>query len=304
VGRADVRASALRVAALQTRPVFGDVEGNVARAVALADRVRPRAELYVFPELMTSGYVFVARSEVTALAETPGAHAAHAPGLAALAAWAKTRGVWACAGFPEKDGVRVYNSAALIAPSGRVVDVYRKIHLFDEEKRWFEPGDRAPVVTRVGRARVGMLVCYDWRFPEIARVLALAGADVIAHPSNLVVPKFAQQAMRVRALENRVYAVTANRVGEDVRPRKRLGFTGRSQIVGVNGELLATAPARGERAIAASLDLARARDKTFTPRNDLFGDRRPEFYEDIAFSARHTSRTRRSRAATGRRAWT
>ncbi len=280
--------SSIRVAAIQTRPVFGDVEGNVARAIALAEGVRPAAQLYVFPELMTSGYVFVARSEAMALAETPGAHPAHAPGLAALAAWAKARKVWACAGFPEKDGTRVFNSAALIAPNGRVADVYRKIHLFDEEKRWFAPGDRAPRVTRVGPARVGMLVCYDWRFPEIARVLALAGADVIAHPSNLVVPKFAQQAMRVRALENRVYAVTANRVGEDVRPGTRLGFTGKSQIVGVNGELLASAPARTPRSIAATLDLAKARNKTFTPRNDLFGDRRPEMYEVVVKRVRPT----------------
>jgi predicted amidohydrolase len=282
--------SKFRVAALQTRPVFGDVDGNVRRATALADTVAPRADLYVFPELMTSGYVFVARSEALALAETPGPGGTlrdvHAPGLHALAAWAKGKGVWACVGFPEQDGTRVYNSAALIAPSGRVADVYRKLHLFDEEKRWFAPGDRAPRVTRVGAARVGMLVCYDWRFPEIARVLALAGADVIAHPSNLVVPKFAQQAMRVRALENRVFAVTANRVGEDVRPGTRLGFTGRSEIVDVNGALLAAAPARATRAIAATIDLARARDKTFTPRNDLFGDRRPEFYDALARPAR------------------
>jgi predicted amidohydrolase len=273
----------LRVAAIQTRPVFGDVEGNVARAVALAERVRPRAALYVFPELMTSGYVFVARSEVMALAETPGArHDAHAPGLAALRAWAKSRRAWVCAGFPEQDGTRVYNSAALVAPNGRIADVYRKIHLFDEEKRWFLPGDRLPVVTRVGSARVGMMICYDWRFPELARLLALDGADLIAHPSNLVVPKFAQQVMRTRALENRLYAVTANRVGEDVRPGKRLGFTGRSQIIGVNGDVLASAGARTPKAIAATLDLARARDKTFTPRNDLMRDRRPEFYRRLS----------------------
>jgi len=270
-----------RVAALQTRPVFGDVSGNVRRALALADRVTPAAALYVFPELAFSGYAFESRAEARALAETP--DGADAPGLSALAAWTKARRTHAVVGFPERGARgRIYNSAALLGPDGRVKDVYRKLHLFDTEKLWATPGDRAPRVTRVGAARVGMLVCYDWRFPEIARVLALAGADLIAHPSNLVVPGFAQQAMRVRALENRVYAVTANRVGADVRPGTTIAFTGKSQIVDVNGAVLAAAGARAPRALAADLDLASARNKRFTARNDLMGDRRPEFYSDVA----------------------
>lgn len=274
----------LRVAAVQTRPVFGDVEGNLRRALALADRISPRAALHVFPELAFSGYAFVSVAEARALAETPNARrTAEAPGLAGLGAWAKARRAWAVAGFPERGpGGRVYNSAALIGPDGRVRDVYRKLHLFDTEKLWFAPGDRAPRVTRVGPARVGMLVCYDWRFPEIARVLALAGADVIAHPSNLVVPELAQQAMRVRALENRVWTVTANRVGEDARPTTTIGFTGRSQVVDPNGRVVAAAGARATRALVAELDPARARDKRFTARNDLVRDRRPEFYGPLA----------------------
>jgi predicted amidohydrolase len=272
--------STFRVAALQTRPVFGDVEGNARRALALADRLEPRAALYVFPELAFSGYVFVSQAEARALAETPNARRdAEATGLSALATWAKARRVHAIAGFPERGpGGRVYNSAALIGPDGRVIDVYRKLHLFDAEKLWFAPGDRAPRVSRVGKAHVGMLVCYDWRFPEVARVLALAGADMIAHPSNLVVPALAQQAMCVRAMENRVWTVTANRVGEDVRPGVTLGFTGRSQIVDPVGRVVASAGPTATKAFAYGLDLARARDKRFTSRNDLFGDRRPEFY--------------------------
>jgi predicted amidohydrolase len=269
----------LRVAAVQARPVFGDVAGNVARATALADRVAPRATLYVFPELATSGYAFASHGEAAALAETPGAGGARAEGLSAFAAWARARRAWAVVGFPERDGRRRFNSAALLGPDGRIHDVYRKLHLFDTEKRWFTPGDRAPRVVRVGAARVGMLICYDWRFPELARVLALAGADVLAHPSNLVVPAAAQQAMLVRALENRVFAVTANRVGEDVRPGGlRIGFTGRSQIAGPDGRLLARAGAARAAVLAADLPLLRARDKWFTERNHVFRDRRPEFY--------------------------
>ena len=274
----------IRVAALQTRPVFGDVAGNARRALALADRVTPRAALYVFPELALSGYAFESRAEARALAESPDSRRqGGAPGLAAVAAWARERRVHVVLGFPELGPRgRVYNSAALIGPDGRLKDVYRKLHLFDAEKLWFAPGDRVPRVSKVGPAKVGMLVCYDWRFPEIARVLALAGADLIAHPSNLVVPALAQQATRVRALENRVYFVTANRVGADVRPGVTLGFTGRSQIVDVNGGVLAVAGARGTKALVADLDLARARDKTFTRRNELFTDRRPAFYGALA----------------------
>ncbi len=276
------RSRPFRVAALQTRPVFGDVDRNVQRALALANRVTPAAALYVFPELMTSGYAFASRAEARALAETPGARPAHAPGLHALAAWAKAKKTHVVAGFPEKDGARVYNSAALIGPDGRLKDVYRKLHLFDDEKLWFAPGDRAPRVSRVGPARVGMLVCFDWRFPEIWRVLALAGADLIAHPSNLVVPRAAQQATLVRALENRVFVVTANRVGEDVRPDRRIGFTGLSQIAAPDGSKLARAGARAVKVLAATLDLSKAREKKFAGRNDIFRDRRPEYYEAVA----------------------
>jgi len=128
-----------RVAALQTRPVFGDVEANVARALASASTVD--AALYVFPELMTSGYAFASRAEARALAETPGGREASAPGLHALSKWARARRAFVIAGFPEKGGARVYNSSALIGPDGRVRDVYRKLHLFDDEKLWFAPGD-------------------------------------------------------------------------------------------------------------------------------------------------------------------
>jgi len=279
----------LRVALLQTRPVFGDVETNLERALALADRVTPRAALYVFPELMTSGYAFASRAEARALAETPGARPAYAPGLHALAAWAHAKKAHVVAGFPEKAGARVYNSAVLIGPDGRTKDVYRKLHLFDDEKLWFAPGDRAPRVSRVGPARVGMMICFDWRFPEAFRVLALAGADVIAHPSNLVFPRAAQQATPVRAMENRVYVLTANRVGEDVRPDRRIGFTGRSQVSAPDGSVPVRAGARGVRALALDLDLAAARDKRVNARNDIFKDRRPEFYGPVS-SARPRSR--------------
>jgi len=181
-----------------------------------------------------------------------------------------------------------------------VEGVYRKVHLFDEEKRWFSPG-RAPwPVFRRGRARVGVLICFDWRFPEAARALALAGADVLAHPSNLVLP-YCQESMRTRALENRVYCLTANRVGEDRSSSsgRRLAFTGRSQAVDPTGQVLWRAGRSRPAARVVDLDLARARDKRVTARNDLWGDRVPALYASLAASPRG-SRSASGTASRGR----
>jgi predicted amidohydrolase len=133
--------------------------------------------------------------------------------------------------------------------------------------------------------RIGTMVCFDWIFPEACRSLALAGAEVVAHPSNLVLPGLCQRAMPVRALENRVYTVTANRVGEERRPpRPALRFTGESLIVGPGGEALARGPAEGTALLRAGADLAEARSKRVASGNDLFAERRPEAY-GVGFGA-------------------
>jgi predicted amidohydrolase len=125
------------------------------------------------------------------------------------------------------------------------------------------------------------MICFDWIFPEAARVLALGGADVIAHPSNLVL-QWCQRAMRVRALENGVYAVTANRVGTEHRPpRPALAFTGHSVIVDPLGEVVGEGPGDDEALLAATVDVARARDKYVASGNDRISERRPEWYETL-----------------------
>src|SRR5947207_10755596 len=199
-----------RVAFVQGRPRFGDAAWNLEHGLALARDVA--AELVVLPELWSSGYVFSSHEEVAALAEDATA------GVTARARHAAARREKRhyVAGFPERHRGRHYNSAMLVGPSG-VKAVYRKLHLFEREQEWFEPGNLPLAVHRVGPARVGMLICFDWRFPEAARVLALRGADVIAHPSNLVFAN-AQRAMEVRSLENRLCTVTANRIGTERRP--------------------------------------------------------------------------------------
>jgi predicted amidohydrolase len=125
-----------------------------------------------------------------------------------------------------------------------------------------------------------MMICFDWFFPECARSLALRGADIIAHPANLVLP-WCQRAMFARSVENHVFTVTANRIGTETRAGRSLTFTGGSQILSPNGEQLVAAPVTGEHAGVTQVDLTMARDKTTAGRNDLFGDRKPELYPGL-----------------------
>ena len=257
----------MRLGFLQTEPRFGAVADNVEGIVKALARVR--GATIVLPELCTTGYVFESRAEAVALAEP-----VDGPSLRALGSLARLNNLVLCAGFAEKSGRHVFNSAATILPSGRT-HVYRKVHLFDREKLIFDPGAQFRVIP--GAVRYGMMVCFDWFFPEACRSLALAGADVILHPANLVLP-YCQTAMITRCLENRVFAVSCNRVGTERRAGAALRFTGASQVVDPRGRVLARASDSRTELHVVTVDAAQARDKHVTARNDLFADRRPRAY--------------------------
>lgn len=260
----------MKIGYLQFDPAFGQVDRNIGRVVALVKSVE--ADVLVLPELFNTGYLFTSKQEVIGLAEEiPGGRTAKA-----LIAVAKEKGVHIVAGLAERDDGRIYNSAVLVSPGG-YLGTYRKIHLFFEEKLWFDPGDREPEVFDIGLCRVGMMVCFDWFFPETARILALKGADVICHSANLVLP-YCQDAMITRCLENRVFAVTCNRTGAEQRGGKSLVYTGRSQIVDPRGNVLFRAERETEEIRVVDVDVKAARDKQLNEHNDLFADRRPRFY--------------------------
>ena len=259
-----------RVGYLQFRPRYGDVPANRDRAIALLSNVE--ADLVVLPELAFTGYGFGSRREARRLAEDP----SNSETVDALVALCKRRSTYVCTGFAERDGDRLFNSALTIGPRGPV-QTYRKLHLFNDEKSWFDPGDLPLAVRRIRGARVGTMVCFDWAFPEVARTLTLEGAQVIAHPSNLVLD-FCQKTMLTRCLENAVYAVTCNRYGEERRPHGTIAFTGRSQVVGPKGELVQRARPDRDALHVEKLDPSAANDKKITARNHLVRDRRPEFY--------------------------
>jgi predicted amidohydrolase len=266
----------VRVGFYQFRPAFGKVRRNVQRVIkGLRDA---EADLIILPELAFSGYYFRDRAEAINLAEDP----QQSDTVDSLIRLCREKDFYLVTGFTEKKLDRCFNSALLLGPEG-LLHTYRKLHLFNEEKHWFDEGDVPLQVNTVKVVRIGIMICFDWVFPEVTRVLALQGTEIICHPSNLVL-SYCQQAMLTRCLENRVFAVTANRYGTDSRPHGELKFTGRSQVVAPGGELLYRAASQREVLHIASIDPEAARDKFITRLNDVVVDRRPEYYAELTQS--------------------
>jgi predicted amidohydrolase len=260
----------MRISLLQFAPGFGQVESNLQTIEGACRGLQ--SDLVVLPELCTTGYQFKDRKELSGLAES-----AEGASMWRLAGVARTCGGFLAYGFAEVKGDRVYNSAALVGPEG-LIGLYRKVHLFDDEKRVFDPGDLGFPVFDLGDLKVGLMVCFDWLFPESARSLALGGAQLIAHPANLVLP-WCQRSMPTRALENRVFTATANRIGSEERlDGQRLQFTGMSRLVGPDGSVIADGPEEEQALITAEIDPTRALDKNITAANQVFADRRPDQY--------------------------
>ena len=270
--------ASVRLACCQIAPDVDSPDRSAELALdALADAVTGGAQFVVLPELVNSGYVFTSREE---------AQAAAVPADGALlAGWAReaARGdAVVVGGFCElaPDG-RVFNSSALV-DGGGVRAVYRKLHLWADESRWFDTGDQpAPVVeTRYGR--IGLGVCYDIEFPELTRGLALAGADLLALPTNW--PRdprppdgrpVLHSLAAMTAYLNRVFVAVCDRCGTE----RGLEFEGGSVIAGPDGGLRAgPVPDRGTATLFADCDLTEARDKRTSERNDAFADRRPAHY--------------------------
>ncbi|MCX5836162.1 MAG: acyltransferase [Deltaproteobacteria bacterium] len=260
----------MKAAFIQFNPVFGEIEDNIKKALTLIERTG--AEIIVLPELFNTGYLITSKEEAFDLSEPlPGGKTTEA-----LSAMAREKNAHIVAGLIERQGENLFNSAVVIAPSG-YLGKYRKIHLFNEEKLWFQPGDLGFHVFDIGICRIGVMVCFDWFFPESMRTLALKGADVICHSANLVLP-FCQDAMITRCLENRVFAVTANRTGQENRNGKSCHYTGRSQITDPNARILYRAGAETDEIGIAEIDVNLSRDKNLNRYNHVFLDRREDFY--------------------------
>jgi predicted amidohydrolase len=214
----------------QLAPRSGELAANLARALnVIADA---SARLVVFPELFLSGYDLAQVRDCAVEAD--------GPELGRLRAAAAEAGVAVAVGFSERADDTIFNSLALVEEGGEIVAVYRKLQLFGDERDVFEPGD-ALVVARLAGRMVGPLICFDMEFPELARALALAGADLLLTASANMAPFGSDHriACQARALENRLSHLYCNRCGTEA----GVHFVGESRAITPDGEIAAEAGA-------------------------------------------------------------
>jgi predicted amidohydrolase len=266
----------LKISLVQFTPGFGTPARNLHEIAALLEGVK--TDIILLPELCTTGYSFLSREEAFLAAEGP-----EGPCGSFFKQLAEEHKAMVIAGFAEKIGGKVYNSALITLPDGQV-KVYRKTHLFFREKQCFDEGDSGFFIVQhpLNDCKVGVMICNDWRYPEAARSLAMLGADVIACPSNLVSDVW-RIGMPARALENKVYVAVANRCGTEIREledgsTQSLTFTGGSVLYNYNGEPIEQANKTENRVITLEIAPLLTRDKSFNAFNDLLKDRRPGFY--------------------------
>ncbi|MCP2020533.1 UNVERIFIED_ORG: putative amidohydrolase [Pseudomonas reinekei] len=266
------------VACCQLAPKIGDLAYNrTLTERAIRQAAHQGAQVVVLPELVQSGYVFADRDEALSLAET-----VDGPTLQLWQALARELNLVIVGGFCERlPGDELANSAAMIDANG-LRAVYRKAHLWDAEKDIFTAGDAPPPVVETLHGRLGMLICYDLEFPEWVRLPALAGADLLCAPVNWPDGPRPQterpaEVLRVQANAsvNRLFIAACDRYGHE----RGVGWVQGSVIVDADGYPLAgPAEQGGEQILLATLNLAEARNKRISARNDLHQDRRPQLY--------------------------
>lgn len=271
------------IACVQMEPVVGEKEQNVRRTLDFIERAAAGgARLIVLPELCNSGYVFRSREEAFALAE-------EVPGGPTCRAWAevaRARGLHLVAGIAEREGQALYNAAVVIGPAGHV-GTFRKVHLWNEENLFFEPGNLGFPVFRTPLGRIGTFICYDGWFPESYRLCALQGADIVCVPTNWVpIPgqverreAMANILCMAGAHANSVFVAAADRIGVE----RGQPFIGQSVIVSYTGWPVGgpASPDR-EEIIYAEANLADARRKrNWNEYNQVLRDRRTDVYDEM-----------------------
>lgn len=263
----------LRIAVGQMEPIIGDLKGNLSKMSALLKTAdEQEVDVLVLPELLNSGYVFKSKEEVESLSE----EIPKGPFSRKLMKWSEN-GKMVVAGLCEKTHDAFYNSAAIFS-KGKHISTYRKIHLFDEELLWFSAGEIEPPIVTYNEFRFGVIICYDWAFPELSRILALNGAQVILHPANLILTSlYCSKAMITRSIENRVFTATASRIGKE----RNLKFLGASQITDPRGHVLLSMDDKETGISWVEIEPDAADNKTLNTRNDVLKDRKPNLYRRI-----------------------
>ena len=265
------------IAACQVAPTLGDLAANRERVAAAVSEAAGRgAELVVLPELVSSGYAFTDRAEAWESAES-------ADGVT-VSGWrqlAGDHGVVLVAGFCERSGETLFNSAAVVDPSG-LRAVYRKAHLWDRERLIFTAGDAAPPIVETSFGRLSTMICYDLEFPEWVRIPALAGAQLLAAPVNWPAAPSREgerpaEVVRVQAnaAVNRLPIVACDRVADE----RGVTWVGGTVLTDADGWVLAGGwSGDAEQILVAEVDPTTADDKRIGGLSDIHGDRRAELY--------------------------
>lgn len=256
----------------QFAPKHHNLDDNLEYIVTKSEE--SSSKIIIFPELATCGYFYQSKDVLNEFDME-----ANNEQFEKLQELATEEEKIICVGFAEKEEDVFYNSAAIFFPDEEISSIYRKSHLFYKESMVFEPGNTGffTIEYEEWDIKIGLMICYDWRFPEAARTLALQGADLIICPANLVTGVW-QGVMESRALENKVYLAVANRIGSETLYNETLDFNGESTILAYNGKALVTAGESNEISIIAEIESLKTRDKSFNGINDIFKDRREDLY--------------------------
>lgn len=266
----------MRVGLAQCAPVLGDVSGNLERCLAYLSEAREKGcALVGFPECALSGYMFDFRVDAEAAAVPVDGDV-----VGQLLAACHRLGLHCVVGVLLKRDGRLWNTSLLLGPDG-LVGRYDKTHIPAlGVDNYVVAGEGPYGVHTTALGRIGLQICYDWRFPEVTRSLALAGADVVMMPtcSPAASSELADYVPRTRAVENAVFFAMINRTGPD----GGVDFLGRSQVVDPGGRVLVDAGDR-EGLVTADIDIHQARSKDREQGQGLYelpimADRRPDLY--------------------------
>lgn len=271
-----------RIACLQIEPHVGDLSENVEKTCGYLEKAHTMgAKIAVLPELCNSGYVFESREEAFSLAEP----VPDGPTTKAWMAAASKFDMIIIAGIAEQEDGRLYNSAVAVGPEGHI-GTYRKNHLWAAENLFFEPGNLGVPVWHTPYGRIAAVICYDGWFPEVFRMAAVQGADLICIPTNWVpmpeqpekFPIMANILAMAAAHSNSFFIAAADRVGTE----RDQPFLGCSVILSHKGWPLAgPASPTQEEIISADIDLSDARQKrALNAFNQPLRDRRIDLYDE------------------------
>jgi predicted amidohydrolase len=273
----DMTKRRFRAAAVQTLARLGDYDHNIALATGFVeDAVRQEAELVVFPECMDTGYLFDSPEHCRALAET----IPDGPFVSALSRLAQKHGIYIASGVTEWDSAKkkIFNSGVMFGRNGELACHYHKQFLATHDQNWFAFGERGCPVVETDLGRIGLLICFDGRIPEIFRAMAMQGAEVIVDMANFFAMDQADMWGPARAYENGVWLVAATKAGHE----RSIYYPGGSMIVDPKGRVISKVPYDTHGMAVATIDLDQASDKSIYAANDKIADRRPETYGIMA----------------------